>query len=90
MLATMPALCETLTRTLEHVRRKKRLAFDMHLAFEARTASCVGNLVRRVTPTLHRLKGTARPLPIVEDVAVPPGVLPSSSCACKTRSRDIR
>ncbi len=29
------ACARRLTRTLEHVRRKKRLAFDMHLAFEA-------------------------------------------------------
>src|SRR5262249_2525192 len=30
----------------------------------------------RVVPTLHRLKGNVRPIPIIEDVAVPPQTLP--------------
>ncbi len=71
------AVQDALTRTLEHVRRKKRLAFDEHFAFEAEDRELCWNLVRKVTPTLHRLKGSARPLPFVEDVAVPPGVLPA-------------
>ena len=64
-----------LTETLEHVRRKKRLAFDMHLAFDEEDRNLCWQLVRRVTPTLHRLKGSARPIPFVEDVAVPPPAL---------------
>jgi FAD/FMN-containing dehydrogenase len=68
-------LRDRLTQTLEHVRRKKRLAFDMHLAFDQQDRELCWQLARRVTPTLHRLKGTARPLPIVEDVAVPPPAL---------------
>ncbi len=70
------AVQDALTRTLEHVRRKKRLAFDEYFAFEAEERELCWNLVRKVTPTLHRLKGSARPLPFVEDVAVPPGMLP--------------
>jgi FAD/FMN-containing dehydrogenase/Fe-S oxidoreductase len=69
------ALCRRLTAALEHVRRKTRLAFDMHLAFEPEDRELCWQLARRVTPTLHRLKGASRPLPIVEDVAVPPPAL---------------
>jgi FAD/FMN-containing dehydrogenase/Fe-S oxidoreductase len=66
---------EQLTQTLEHVRRKKRLAFDMHLAFDSEDRELCWRLARQVTPTLHRLKGSARPLPFVEDLAVPPSAL---------------
>ena len=55
---------QQLTQTLEHVRRKKRLAFDMHLAFEKEDRELCWRLARQVTPTLHRLKGSARPLPV--------------------------
>jgi FAD/FMN-containing dehydrogenase/Fe-S oxidoreductase len=65
-----------LTETLEHVRRKKRLAFDLHLAFEKEDRELCWRLARQVTPTLHRLKGSSRPLPFVEDIAVPPATLP--------------
>jgi Fe-S oxidoreductase len=66
------AVRHRLTETLEHVRRKKRLAFDMHLAFDEEDCDLCWQLVRRVTPTLHRLKGSARPVAVVEDLAVPP------------------
>jgi FAD/FMN-containing dehydrogenase len=64
-----------LTETLEHVRRKKRLAFDLYLAFDEEDRNLCWQLVRRVTPTLQRLKGSARPVPFVEDLAVPPRAL---------------
>jgi FAD/FMN-containing dehydrogenase/Fe-S oxidoreductase len=66
---------EALVQTIERVRRKARLAFDEFLAFDADDRALCWDLARRVTPTLHRLKGSARPLPFVEDVAVPPKVL---------------
>ncbi len=33
-------------------------------------------LAHKVVPTLYRMKGTTRPLPFIEDLAVPPKVLP--------------
>jgi FAD/FMN-containing dehydrogenase/Fe-S oxidoreductase len=69
------AVRQRMTETLEFVRRKKRLAFDMYLAAEQDDRELCWQLARQVTPTLHRLKGSSRPLPIVEDVAVPPAVL---------------
>ena len=38
--------------------------------------SCSGNLPNRAMPLLYRLKGPSRPVPVVEDVSVPPEVLP--------------
>ncbi len=67
---------DRLTATVDHVRRKRRLAFDTHLAFDKHDQELCWQLARRVTPTLHRLKGSARPLPFIEDVAIPPAVLP--------------
>jgi FAD/FMN-containing dehydrogenase/Fe-S oxidoreductase len=58
---------------------------------EARAAGIVGSrhsldeaeieffwkLARRVVPTLYRMKGSARPVPFVEDMVVPPRALPT-------------
>jgi FAD/FMN-containing dehydrogenase/Fe-S oxidoreductase len=71
-----PAVERRLIETLEHVRRKKRLAFDMHVAIDDEDRQICSRLVRHVTPTLYRLKGSARALPFVEDLAVPTTALP--------------
>ncbi|MCA9269036.1 MAG: FAD-binding oxidoreductase, partial [Planctomycetales bacterium] len=53
-----------------------------HLCFDARTTTdpedveFFWQLPRRVVPMLYRLRGNERPLPFVEDIAVPPGQLP--------------
>ena len=62
--------------TVDRIRRKKQLAFDARQAFDAHEVELFWQLPRRVVETLHRLKGNVRPIPIVEDVAVPPAVLP--------------
>jgi FAD/FMN-containing dehydrogenase/Fe-S oxidoreductase len=63
---------DRLGQIVDRVRRKKQLAFDTRQAFDAADVELFWHLTRRVVPTLHRLKGTARPIPFVEDVAVPP------------------
>lgn len=67
---------ERIVNTVDHVRRTKRLAFDSRQAFDPEEIDLYWQLARRVTPTLHRMKGPARPVPFVEDVAVPPAALP--------------
>jgi Fe-S oxidoreductase len=52
------------------------LAFDARLAHDPFEVELFWQLARRVVPTLHRMKGNVRPVPIVEDVAVPPAQLP--------------
>jgi len=65
-----------IAQIVDRVRRKRRLAFDARMAFEREEIELLARLSRRVVPTLHRLKGSTRPLPFVEDVAVPPAMLP--------------
>ncbi|HTQ39545.1 MAG TPA: anaerobic glycerol-3-phosphate dehydrogenase subunit C [Pirellulales bacterium] len=67
---------QQITATVDRVRRKTQLAFDARQAFDSADVDFYWQLARRVVPTLHRLKGPVRPVPIVEDVAVPPDQLP--------------
>src|SRR5262249_54728419 len=70
------AIRDRLNQTVDRVRRKKQLAFDARQAFDSADVDLFWQLTRRVVPTLHRLKGNIRPIPVVEDVAVPPRALP--------------
>ncbi len=67
---------ESLNQLVDRVRRKKQFAFDARLAHDTADVDLFWRLTRSVVPTLHRLKGHSRPIPIVEDVAVPPALLP--------------
>jgi len=67
---------DRMVQTLDRVRRKRRLAFDARQAFDQEEIDLYWQLARRVVATLHRIKGTTRPLPFVEDLAVPPAALP--------------
>lgn len=63
---------ERMRLLLERVRSRKRLAFDTRLATGEVEMQLYWQLARKTTPTLHRLKGSTRAVPIVEDMAVPP------------------
>ena len=67
---------ESLQSLTARIQRRKRLAFDFRLALEQEEVELFWRLTRRVVPGLYRLRGSSRPLPFVEDVAVPPEVLP--------------
>jgi FAD/FMN-containing dehydrogenase/Fe-S oxidoreductase len=67
---------DRLAQVIDRVRRKKRLAFHAVAAQDRDEMELFGRLARRVVPTLHRMKGATRPLPCIEDLAVPPKVLP--------------
>jgi Fe-S oxidoreductase len=67
---------DRLAQVVDRVRRKKRLAFHALQAQDRDEMELYGRLARRVVPTLQRMKGTTRPLPCIEDLAVPPKVLP--------------
>lgn len=66
---------ERMRQMLDRVRNRKRLAFDSRLATGEEEINLYWQLSRRTTPTLHRLKGMTRPVPFVEDMAVPPEAL---------------
>jgi Fe-S oxidoreductase/FAD/FMN-containing dehydrogenase len=54
-----------------------RLASGAQTALDADDQELVWQLARRFVPTLYRLRGHTRPVPFVEDVAVPPAELPT-------------
>ncbi len=64
-----------LNEVISRLQRRRRLAFDVRIALEADEVELFWRLAERVVPTLYRLTGSQRPLPFVEDIAVPPGSL---------------
>ena len=63
-------------QVVDVVRHRRHLAFDGRQAYEREEMDLYWQLASRVVPTLHRTKGAARPIPFIEDVAVPPAALP--------------
>jgi len=58
------------------IQRRRRLAFDSRATLDPEEVQLFWQLVTRVVPSLYSLKGSTRALPFVEDVAVPPAMLP--------------
>ncbi|MFV2067060.1 MAG: anaerobic glycerol-3-phosphate dehydrogenase subunit C, partial [Pirellulales bacterium] len=67
---------QRISDVLNRVERKKRLAFGAHVAVDNEEVDLLWKLARDVAPTLARMKGSSRPVPFVEDLAVPPETLP--------------
>jgi FAD/FMN-containing dehydrogenase/Fe-S oxidoreductase len=55
---------------------QRRLASSSQLALDRFDSDVLWQLARRYVPTLYRLRGSSRPVPFVEDIAVPPASLP--------------
>jgi FAD/FMN-containing dehydrogenase/Fe-S oxidoreductase len=72
---TLPAVRDKLAQVIDRVRRKKRLAFHAVQAQDRHEIELYWRLARKVVPTLYRMKGSTRPLPFIEDLAVPPKAL---------------
>lgn len=64
-----------LSQVAQRWQRKRKLAFGYHLAIAPGEYELFRKMVRRVSPTLYRVQGSERPIPFVEDVAVPPSRL---------------
>jgi FAD/FMN-containing dehydrogenase/Fe-S oxidoreductase len=67
---------EKLRQIVVQLVRQERLAFDARITLEKAERDFYWRLARRVTTTLYRLKGSTRAVPFIEDVAVPPEMLP--------------
>ncbi len=67
---------DRLQRMTDEICRRQHLAFDARQAFEAAEVELFWDLARKIQPALYRMKGSTRPVPVVEDMAVPPEVLP--------------
>jgi len=61
---------------IDDVQQQSRLAFGSRQAFDQEETDLFLNLPNRAMPLLYRLKGPSRPVPVVEDISVPPEVLP--------------
>ena len=69
-------LRERLKQVIARVQRRKKLAFDSRMTMDKEERDLFWHLARRVVPRLHRLRGSTRPIPFVEDIAIPPQALP--------------
>ena len=67
---------DALVRLAQHMRHRRKWAFDTRMALERDDIEFFCKLPQRVVPSLYRLKGSTRPLPFVEDIVVPPDELP--------------
>ncbi len=73
---TFAEVRDALMYLIDRVRRKKRLAFHAIHAQDPAEMELHWQLARKVVPTLFRMKGSTRPVPFIEDLAVPPKALP--------------
>ncbi|WP_428304482.1 anaerobic glycerol-3-phosphate dehydrogenase subunit C [Lacipirellula sp.] len=65
-------------REIEHLLvDQRRMASSSQLALDPFDSDILWQLARRYVPTLYRLRGSSRPVPFVEDIAVPPQALPN-------------
>lgn len=69
---TQDNLRYALLSVVDLIVKQRKLAADAHLAADEYEDELLWQLARRYTSTLHRLRGSTRPAPFVEDVAVPP------------------
>ncbi len=72
----MDEVRDSLRRMIDRLWRRKKLAFGARHTIDPTEVELYWGLARHVVPTLYRLKGSSRPLPFVEDLAVPPAALP--------------
>jgi FAD/FMN-containing dehydrogenase/Fe-S oxidoreductase len=75
--ATQAEVLDHLRQVVDRVCRQWKLAFGYRQTVEVEETEIYWKLARNVVPTLYRLRGATRPVPYVEDFAVPVGVLPS-------------
>jgi len=63
-------------QVVDQIHRRQQLAFAARQTFDAAEVDLFWHLAHRITPTLYRSKGATRPVPVIEDVAIPPELLP--------------
>lgn len=69
-------LFEKLKQAVDAVHDTNQLASGSYVADDPYDHRMLWQLARHYVPTLYRLKGNSRPIPFVEDIAVPPDELP--------------
>ncbi|MHC4398786.1 MAG: anaerobic glycerol-3-phosphate dehydrogenase subunit C [Planctomycetota bacterium] len=59
----------------DQIWHRRKLAYGSRQAFDAAELALFWQLARHVPPALYRMKSPAQPVPVVEDVVVPPEAL---------------
>ena len=67
---------DRLREIIDKLQETHRLSFGAVRTFEQHEVRQVWDLAQRIQPPLVRLEGASRPVPVVEDMAVPPEQLP--------------
>ncbi len=70
------SLREKLDLVQRRIQRRKKLAFEVRVTTQQQERDFYWHLVRRVVPSLYRLRGLRRAVPFIEDIAVAPERLP--------------
>ena len=70
------SLRKKLDHLVNRIQRRKKLAYEVRQATQKDQRDLYWRIVRRVVPTLYRLKGDTRAIPFVEDIAIDPVKLP--------------
>ncbi len=65
-----------LDHLVTRIHRRRKLAFEARVATQKDQRDLYWRIVRRIVPTLYRLKGDSRAIPFVEDIAINPTRLP--------------
>ena len=73
---SLSELREKLRHLTHSICRRRKLAFASQTAVESVEIELYRQLAQRVVQSLYRLEGSKRPLPFVEDIAVPSESLP--------------
>lgn len=67
---------DSLRKIISRFHREEKLAFDSRMTMETDERNLYWRISRRFVPSLYRLRGHDRPLPFIEDIAIPPEFLP--------------
>ncbi len=73
---TPASASDRLDDAIRRIQGVKRLCIDIRRADDAWDAAKFWDLSRHLVSTLHGVRGVSRPVPFVEDIVVPPEVLP--------------
>lgn len=65
-----------LLQMLQRLQRRGKTVVSYRMTTDTAERDLLWRLARRVVPRLYRLKGSLRPLPFIEDIAIPPQQLP--------------
>jgi FAD/FMN-containing dehydrogenase/Fe-S oxidoreductase len=74
---TEPELRQSLEAVVRKLQFEQRLAFDSRTTTDRSDRDLFWKMARRVVPSLYKVSGAERPIPFVEDIAVPPEELAS-------------